>query len=481
MNILLAGASASGKSTLARALRRRVVSTSAILRSRFGNIPDSELFEAGRQLDDHMELWVSCGPDDVVDAIRSEWQEHQFNDCIRVNVLAGYGDRYCRHHSRGTTSPNMGSYLFKRPDFTWDSSKVSLSTAVSVVSQLCGTGCVDIIVGGQYGSEGKGKLASILAPDYGALVRSGGPNAGHWVRNFQRSFCYHHLPSGTMDNPTAEVMIAAGASLGPGFAAEVAETGCADRLSVDPQAVIISEQDRDFESSGLVGSIGSTGQGVGKAASNRVLRNSGRPVEMASTKFPEFVTHPVNQLLREYLASGANALIEGTQGSGLSLYHGPYPFVTSRDTNAGGLLAEVGAPPSAVRDVWMVVRSLPIRVGGNSGPMSLEMSWQDVADKTGIDLGLLMGRELTSTTKRQRRVGAFDFRQFAAACGVNRPSKLFLSFADYLDPAAAGVTDWAKLPEPVKAFVAVLEQASGSVVAGVSTGRMQDQTCWRSR
>lgn len=105
-------------------------------------------------------------------------------------------------------------------------------------------------------------------------------------------------------------------------------------------------------------------------------------------------------------------MLEGTQGTGLSLYHGPYPYVTSRDTTVAGCLADAGISPSRVRKVIMVCRTYPIRVespsGKTSGPMSREIDWKEVSRRSGVPESELREAEVTSTTKRKRRVSEFD-------------------------------------------------------------------------
>lgn len=492
--ILLAGPSASGKSTLANALRfndaRVVVSTSAHLRRLAGPASDRHLAEFGGNLDASDPTWVSdlvkrASAPCVIDAIRSPMQEDQFDeDVIRVNVLTNPATCAKRAAVRGRGVYDSGDlyFAFENPTFSWDSSKVSLSTAVNIINQLGGGGSVDIIVGGQYGSEGKGKLAALLANRYDMLVRTGGPNAGHWVRDRCYEYCFHHLPSGSLANPRAQVVIAAGATLGPKFMDEVHQTGVLGRLVIDPNAMIITDDDRIRESK-LVDIVGSTAQGVGACAARRVLRGLIGSVETAAddpvlSKFTKL--GPTSRVIADALSRGDNVMLEGTQGSALSLFHGPFPYTTSRDTNLGGLLAEIGVPASAVRDTWMVCRSFPIRVGGNSGPMHDEISWEAVADHINTDPVLLKSRELTSTTKRQRRVGTFDWDQLRHAAQLNRPSKLFLSFADYLHPSAARVNAWGNLPDQVLSHVEEMEKVSGALVAGISTGPNQDHVVWRA-
>lgn len=489
--ILLAGASAAGKSTLAKALAhgdcRFVISTSAHLRSITGLSRPSELFTAGAKLDRDNPSWLYDivkrdlrNTPAVVDAVRSFEQHNAFgSDVVRVNVMADADDFGPRHVARGT-EPQPTYFSFNKPDFVWNSSRMSLASAVQAINQLSGGGYVDLLIGGQFGSEGKGKLAAILAPHYDVLVRSGGPNAGHWVRTDDYEFCFHHLPSGTLANRTASVYIAAGATLyPPRFWKEVEDTDCKGRLSVDRNAVLIEETDRENESK-LVGMVGSTAQGVGSAQARRLLRGLSGSVRTAwddETFRP--VSREIAHKLHLDLVSGHRVMIEGTQGSMLSLYHGEYPFTTSRDTNVSGLLSETGVAPCHVRNTWMVVRSHPIRVGGNSGPMDNELQWSDVARRAGRDTDQLKQQELTSTTKRQRRVGEFSWSQFRQAVEINRPTRIFLTFADYIHEKAANMRDFRSLPDEVLAFIDKLESESGVPVGGISTGRSQGDVVMR--
>lgn len=499
--ILLAGPSCSGKSSLARTLcqgfGRVHVSTSRLLKSRAGNVDDARLFQYGNSTDAVTPQWLAeevhrAAPDGraVVDCIRSDQQLRQFASFhpLLVNVRCSRDVRYHRATSRDR--PISGpEYSFPNPDVIWDSDIVSVSSIAAIINQMTGSGFLDVIVGGQYGSEGKGKLAALLGESgsYSMLVRSGGPNAGHWVRDANLEFCYHHLPSASGHAGDADILIAAGATLGPSFGNEVVAVSgfrpdISERLFVDPNVVLISDGQRESEQS-MVQSIGSTAQGVGAATAARIRRNPQEPVLLAGQadgNWPRWTRKgPVSDLIAMRLSQGQRGLVEGTQGSGLSLFHGPYPFTTSRDTNVGGLSAEVGFAPQSVRDVWAVIRSFPIRVGGNSGPMYAELKWEDMARVTGRDLGELKASELTSTTKRQRRIGEFDYGLARKAVAINGTNKLFLTFADYVDPAARGVRTWNDLPYRVRAFVQNIEDSSGAMVCGVSTGPTQVEVAWR--
>lgn len=284
---------------------------------------------------------------------------------------------------------------------------------------------VDVLVGGQYGSEGKGQVAAYLAPEYSVLVRVGGPNAGHSV--FGRPpRKFHHLPSGTDWAEDAQIVLGPGAILWlESLQKEIAQSRLTPgRLFIDPQAMIIEPKDRKFEED-LVRSIGSTGQGVGAATARRVMRNRWRPpVRLARD------VKPLHDYLRETLevlddafAAGGKVLLEGTQGTGLSLHHGHYPHVTSRDTTVGGCLAESGIAPSRVRKIVVVCRSYPIRVqdpkGGSSGYMSRPISWAEVARRCDYSAPTLQRNERTTTTNRRRRVAEFDWHLFRRAVSLN--------------------------------------------------------------
>jgi adenylosuccinate synthase len=136
------------------------------------------------------------------------------------------------------------------------------------------------------------------------------------------------------------------------------------------------------------------------------------------------------------LIQGNRVVIEGTQGFGLSLWHGSdYPYLTSRDTTAAGFVAEAGLAPHDVDEVIMVLRSFPIRVGGNSGRLEREIDWATVAEQARLPSDYV---ELTSATKRIRRVARFDPRIVRRAIAANAPHRIVLNHLDYVDPDVIG-------------------------------------------
>jgi adenylosuccinate synthase len=347
---------------------------------------------------------------------------------------------------------------------------------------------VDVIVGGQYGSEGKGHIASYLSREYAALVRVGGPNAGHKVFLKSGPYVHHQLPSGTLRNPAAKLIIAPGAVVNPeSLLREIRECKVdQQRLSIDPQTMIITEKDCKSES-GLQQRISSTGQGVGAATARRIL-DRGKSVRLAKDvrELKPFV-RDTWELLEQIYKCGGRVLVEGTQGTGLSIFHGSYPYVTSRDTTVAGCLSEAGIPPTRVRKTIMVCRTYPIRVqnptGGTSGPLRQELDWDEIARRAGVPAKQIKTNERTSTTNRERRVGAFDWVLLRKNSALNGPTDIAITFTDYLNPLNAGARRYEQLsPEAIR-FIEEVELVGAAPVSLISTRfdfrSIIDRRTWR--
>jgi adenylosuccinate synthase len=329
--------------------------------------------------------------------------------------------------------------------------------------------CVDVLVGGQYGSEGKGNIAYHLAPEYDLLVRVGGPNAAHKVPLPSGDFTHFQLPSGTQHGE-AKLLIGPGAvlSLGELFD-EIARSDVdKNRLSIDPQAMIIEDSDKEAEVE-LRERIASTASGAGSATARRVLRGEGVRLARDVSELEPF-RRPATEILEDAYATGGRIMLEGTQGSGLSLYHGRYPFVTSRDTNVAGCLAEAGIPPARVRRTIMVVRSYPIRVGGPSGYMTTPISWEEIEQRADLPEGALSKRELTSKTRTLRRVGEFEWDLVRKAALLNAPTDIALTFADYLAAENREAWRFEQLSKDSLRFIDELERVTGARVSLISVG-----------
>jgi adenylosuccinate synthase len=335
---------------------------------------------------------------------------------------------------------------------------------------------VDVLVGGQYGSEGKGQVAAHLAPEYGVLVRVGGPNAGHQVWEEPEPMKFHHLPSGSWRAPHAKVV------LGPGAVIRVEKLQqeiqmCElrpDRLSIDPQAMIIEDRDRAWEEEHLTKTIGSTGQGVGRATARKVLRHPpDEPVRLAKDEplLAPYVRSS-REIFDEAYRTRTRIMIEGTQGTALSLHHGWYPYVTSRDTTVSGCLAESGIPPNRVRRIVMVCRTYPIRVesppGSTSGPMSMELDWSEISKRSGIPLDELQKNEKTTSTGRKRRVGEFEWELLRLATSLNGPTDIALTFVDYLNKKNQEARRYEQLDDATISFIEEVERVARTPVSMIS-------------
>ena len=299
---------------------------------------------------------------------------------------------------------------------------------------------VSVVVGGQFGSEGKGKVALEIARRSSepiVVVRVGGPNSGHTAYDRAgRKHVLRQLPAGCMDRDV-EVVLPAGSYIDVDvLKSEIERLGFPrERIRISAHARVVTEQHKRWEAaSGLSEAIGSTGSGVGAA----VMASVARGADNFELGCFEAADHPelepficdTSDRLRGRLDAGYRVIVEGTQGFGLSLLEGGYwPKATSRSTTAAGALAEAGLSPVDVDDVIMVIRSFPIRVAGDSGPLVGETTWEDIAGKAGRIDDL---REYTTVTKRLRRVGCFDPVLVKRALAANRPTRLVLNHLDYL-------------------------------------------------
>lgn len=334
---------------------------------------------------------------------------------------------------------------------------------------------VDVLIGGQFGSEGKGNIVGHIAPEYDLLVRVGGPNAGHQVYAEPKPEKYYHLPSGTQRAPNVKLLLGPGAVIYPKkLLEEIAEHEIvADRLTIDRRAMIITDADRKDEKKRF-GSISSTAQGVGLASARKMTGRSDY-----KDKKEAFLAHncevlqpylgSARQVLADAMVAGQRILLEGTQGTGLSLHHGDYPHVTTRDTTVSGCLADAGIAPSNVRKIIMVCRTYPIRVGGPSGPMAHEVDMAEIQRRSGIPLEELKKTERTTTTDRPRRIAEFDWLQFRDSVQLNGPTDIALTFVDYFDVNNRKAFRFEQLSEGTISFVEEIERISGRPVSLLST------------
>jgi adenylosuccinate synthase len=537
--VALSGPVASGKSTLARGLQEKygatVISTRQLLQARAraestADLGDRRsLQEFGEALDeatdgnwvaDDIAMTVQATPEFgivVIDAVRVSaqldalrrnfgrrvWHVHVHNSSP-AEVAGRYADR-ARSPGPLRELPTYQDVLANRTeaqvphlaglaDVVLDTHRntpsdvlVRCAARIGLLSDL-GDQLVDVLVGGEYGSEGKGNIAFYLAPEYDVLVRVGGPNAGHRVPTVV-PFTHRSLPSGTLANPTAKLAIGAGATLRVDvLLKEISDCQLTpERLFIDPQAMVITDDDRAAEAA-LVGAIGSTGQGVGHATSRRILsRGQDEAAGILAGGVPSLAPFlsPVAQILDDAYSHGSRILLEGTQGTGLSLFHGEYPYVTSRDTTAAGVLSEAGISARRVRRTVMVCRTYPIRVGGNSGPIgqSKDISWEEIADRAGLapeDID-----ERGSVSGNVRRVAEFDWTMLRRSAELNGVTDVALTFVDYLNAQNRNAFRYDQLDADTIRMVEEVEQVAGAPTTLIATNFSQrsviDRRDWRGR
>ena len=294
---------------------------------------------------------------------------------------------------------------------------------------------VSVVVGGQFGSEGKGKVAHWLAKTENAsiVVRVGGSNSGHTVIDDDNNRqVFRHLPTACL-LPNPMLVIGPGSYIDvPVLLKEIENVHLGvSRLIISPHAVVISDAHKQAECEwDLPGRIGSTGSGTGAAVIERARRLGQAGLASDDPRLQAFLGD-TTAYMRAALRKGARIVIEGTQGFGLSVLHSPdYPYTTSRDTTAAAFVSDAGLSPLDVDQVILVIRAFPIRVAGCSGPLPNETTWDAIAkNRGGQDI-----REHTTVTGKVRRVAYFDPEVVRAAIKVNSPTAIALNHLDYLDP-----------------------------------------------
>ena len=331
---------------------------------------------------------------------------------------------------------------------------------------------VTLVVGGQWGDEGKAKIIDYLARDVDFVVRyQGGANAGHTVDAPGGEFVLHQIPSGIL-HPGTRCVIGNGVVLDPETlfheidALVTRGVVISGRLLVSDRANLVLPYHKllDAESARST-QIGTTSRGIGPAYEDKIGR---RGVRVGDLRHPELVAklvraaceranamlalagsdkrctvEEVERVLHEIaprmlpfigdsgklvfttLAGGGNVLLEGAQGALLDVDHGTYPFVTSSSTTAGGASTGSGIGPTAIDAVLGVVKAYTTRVG--NGPLPTEASPEEAERLRSL------GDEFGATTGRPRRCGWFDAVVVRYAARVNGLSGLAVTKLDILD------------------------------------------------
>ena len=318
-----------------------------------------------------------------------------------------------------------------------------------------------VVICGFFGDTGKGKVISYLSlKDRTAVaVRAGvGPNAGHTVVYEGKNYKLRMLPSAFVYNK-CRLLIGPGVVISPEvLLQEIQLTRSEDRVGVDPQCAIIESRHIEADKGGhLAEKIKTTGSGTGPCNAERALR-----VVKLARDVPELEKFLIDVPLEVNAAInvGKNVLIEGTQGTYLSLYHGTYPYCTSKDVTASAACSDVGVGPTKVSDVIIVFKSYTTRVG--AGPLPNELSWEE-AEKRGW-------AEIATVTGRRRRAAPFNYELARRAIMLNGATQAAVTKVDVLFPECKGVRSYEGFSQRAKGFIEKVEEEIKLPVTLIGTG-----------
>jgi len=318
-------------------------------------------------------------------------------------------------------------------------------------------GKINMVMGGQWGSEAKGKLAGYLAlrkSPY-ASVCNFLTNAGHWFRSKSMGdFLVQQLPMAAV-NPHVKLLISAGSGITIKTLEKEIEQfesrgiRITNRLTIDPHAFIIEEKHKQEEAGGGLGRISSTLKGCGAALAAKVARKEDVVLVKDVPAMHRYGTVArVAPLLHGWLSLGYTIMGELAQGFDLSLNHGHlYPHVTSRDITPSSFLADIGVPPRYAGTVYAALRTFPIRVGhvyddkgnivGHSGPHysdQTELTWDELSAENGRHI-----LEHTTVTGKVRRVFSFSMLQLMKFSEYCSPNVICLQFCNYFRNVYPGI------------------------------------------
>jgi len=318
-----------------------------------------------------------------------------------------------------------------------------------------------VVVCGFFGDTGKGKVISYLAlkDKLDVTARAGvGPNAGHTVFYEGKKYGLSMLPSAFMQKK-CRLLIGPGVLVNPEILLrEMKLTESEDKVGVDPQCAIIEARHIEADKTGhLAKDIRTTGTGTGPCNAERALRKTKLAKEEPALKrYLTDVPLEVNTAIDE----GERVLIEGTQGTYLSLYHGTYPYVTSKDVTASAACADVGVGPTKIDDVILVFKAFTTRVG--AGPLPNEISLQEAEKRGWVEYGTVTGRP--------RRAAPFHIDLAKRAVMLNAATQAAITKIDVLFPQCKGVTSYNKLTSDAKAFIDNIEKEIKIPVTLIGTG-----------
>lgn len=336
------------------------------------------------------------------------------------------------------------------------------------------TGKVDVLLGLQWGDEGKGKIVDVLTPKYDVVARfQGGPNAGHTLEFEGKKYVLRSIPSGIFQGGKVNI-IGNGVVLAPDLfmneAKELEKSGhpLKERLHISRKAHLIMPThrvlDRAYEAAKGKDKVGTTGKGIGPTYTDKISRNGLRVGDILDHFVEKYAAHKARHMqmlanlgwtdfsgfeeventwmegveymkqfhivdseheINNLLKSGKSILCEGAQGTMLDVDFGSYPFVTSSNTICAGACTGLGIGPNRVGNVYGIMKAYCTRVG--AGPFPTELF-----DDTGKKIRDL-GHEYGAVTGRERRCGWVDLVQLRYSVMINGVTELIMMKSDVLD------------------------------------------------
>lgn len=332
----------------------------------------------------------------------------------------------------------------------------------------------------QFGSTGKGAVMQRMVSQYDYAVRVGAIQAGHTIYVNGNKYPMQSIPC-LWHDPNVKLIIGANGMIRKDiFEREVqwikdAGFETEGRIFIDFACGIMDEShaEREAKKSGVSGRA-STFKGVGEATADKARRylSIARDTEWCLPYLTDTV-----EMLNNALKLGKRVIIEGTQGAGLSLSTGRwggnpfYPQCTSREVTPAGLMADVGINPGITKfadiETIGVMRTYPIRIAGDSGPMGKELTWKEITQQSGSPEPI---EEITTVTKKVRRVAELDIAWTKEVINYVNPDWIALTFIDYIDYQDHNKNKWEDLTDRTKLFVNNLEEQLGIPIKVLSTG-----------
>ena len=368
-------------------------------------------------------------------------------------------------------------------------------------------GKVTVVLDSQAGSCGKGKFIGYLAKhdNVDIAIDNFMSNAGHtYVDDEYGKVMTQHLPT-SMVNPSTQLYIGPGAAITPSILfneiIKYADIIGDRKIHIHPRAMVIMPEHAEREKE-LIRS-GSTFKGCGVAQADKIMRVPGIKLFGDYFKYEDWSSctdfgkgdidwicgaievDDSMECINNMIDCEMSVMVEGSQGCDLDINYGlGYPHTTSRQCHAGQLVADCGISPRLVSDIIMIMRPYPIRISNqtnigieiSSGDYdgAEELTWDIIRERCGAPADIEFG-EMTTVTKKVRRVFEMNWDRLRYVTAINRPTQIALNFAQYLDWGAAGCKKWAELPTKVKDFISKVEDVTNTKVTLIGTGAANDE------